>query len=204
MGESRQVNSLASSIFLHLLMETDYYQELGVSPEATASEIKAAYRILVRLNHPDANPDNREASETKMKQVLRAYATLSDGHKRARYDNDIKLRAFEKSHAPDFSVVHHPASYGHAPDAPTSLMGRVRVALGESGSSFAGKLGLSEADLSAYEARDAMPLAALQMRTFANFVERAAQKLETAQREVEARDLRNSYERKKANRNFMR
>ncbi|PQV64842.1 DnaJ domain-containing protein [Abditibacterium utsteinense] len=185
-------------------MEIDYYQALGVSSEATAAEIKAAYRILVRLNHPDANPDNREASEAAMKQVLRAYATLGDVQKRARYDNDFKLRAYEKSQQDSFSVVHHPARYSHAPDAPSSLMGRVRVTLGESSQSFANKLGLSEADVHAFEARDAMPQAALQMRTFANFVERAAQKLETAQRSSEASDLRSAYERKKANRNFMR
>ena len=186
-------------------METDYYQELGVQRDATALEIRSAYRILVRLNHPDANPDNREACEEAMKRVLRAYATLGDAQKRARYDNDLKLRAFEKSqNAADLKVTHHPSSYGAAPDAPSSLMGRVRVALGESSQSFAGKLGLSEADLSAFEARDAMPQAALQMRTFANFVERAAQKLEIANKNREASDLRSAYERKKANRNFMR
>ncbi len=186
-------------------MEPDYYQVLGVSREATESDIKDAYRLLVRRNHPDANPDNREACEEAMKQVLRAYATLGDAPKRARYDNDLKLRAFEKSqNGAGFSVTHHTASYGAAPDAPASLMGRVRVTLGESSQSFAGKLGLSEADLRAFEARDAMPQAALQMRTFANFVERAAQKLETAHRSSEAGELRSAYERKKANRNFMR
>ena len=185
-------------------METDYYQDLGVSREATASDIKMAYRSLVRLHHPDANPNNREESEATMKRILRAYAALSDPHKRARYDSDLKLRAFEKSHSNDLGVTHHAPTYGQAPDLPASLMGRVRVALGESSSGFAGKLGLSEADLQAFEARDAMPQAALQMRTFANFVERAAQKLDLDKRGREADELRSAYERKKANRNFMR
>lgn len=185
-------------------METDYYQELGVPREATASEIKAAYRILVRVNHPDANPDNREESEATMKRVLRAYATLGDPDKRARYDNDFKLRAYEKSRDSGEKGVHSAARYGEAPGSPTSLMGRVRLTLGESSQSFAGKLGLSEADVLLFEARDAMPQSALQMRTFANFVERAAQKLDLAQRGREAGELRSAYERKKANRNFMR
>ncbi len=185
-------------------MEPDYYQTLGVPREASASEIKDAYRVLVRRHHPDANPDAREMSEEAMKRVLRAYATLGDSHKRTRYDNDLKLRAFERSHDTEFKVIHHSPTYGAAPNAPTSLMGRVRVALGESSEGFAAKLGLSEADLHAFETRDAMPLASVQMRTFANFVERAAQKLDLAHRGGEAGDLRSAFERKKANRNFMR
>lgn len=182
-------------------MATDYYQALGVSRGASALEIKEAYRRLVRQHHPDANPEHREASEALMKQVLEAYATLGDGSKRARYDNEQKLRAFEKSQQTDTHVASRNST---AAAVPTSLVGKVRLALGESSARFAAKLGLSEAELRAFEARDAMPQAALQMRTFAHFVDRAIQKLETAQKWSEADDLRNAYKRKKANRNFMR
>lgn len=185
-------------------MESDFYQALGVSSGASALEIKDAYRRLVRLHHPDANPNHREASEALMKQVLEAYATLSDGARRARYDNDQKLRAFEKSQKEiESRVYHHPPRAG-TPETPASLMGKVRHALGDSNPTFAAKLGISEADLQGYETRDAMPQAALQMRTFANFVDRAAQKLEGAGRWSEAQDLREAYERKKSNRNFMK
>ena len=46
----------------------DYYQVLGVSRDATESEIKRAFRSLARRYHPDKNPDDAEA-ETKFKQV---------------------------------------------------------------------------------------------------------------------------------------
>lgn len=186
-----------------VFMKNDFYQVLGVSQGASALEIKEAYRRLVRLHHPDANPENRAASEALMKQVLQAYATLGDSGRRSRYDSDQKLRAFEQSQQEtEHRVFHYPARAGT--ESPTSLMGRVRVTLGESGEEFAAHLGLSEADLRAYEARDAMPQAALQMRTFGNFVERAAQKLETAQKISDAQDLRSAFGRKKANRNFMK
>lgn len=188
-------------------METDFYQALGLSHGASEPEIKAAYRRLVRLHHPDANPEHREASEALMKQVLEAYATLGDSAKRARYDGNQRLRAFETAQKEAESrVFRYPPRAGtpDAPDAPVSLIGKVRVALGESSQTFAAQLGLSENDLRVFEARDAMPQAALQMRTFEHFVERAAKKLETDRKISDAQDLRSAYQRKKANRNFMK
>ncbi len=185
-------------------MKNDYYQVLGLTPAASATDIKDSYRRLVRAHHPDANPENREASEALMKRVLAAYATLGDADKRAHYDNQQKLRVFEAAQKESESrVFHHPPRAGQA-ETPQSLMGKVRHALGESSESFAAQLGLSEADLCAFETRDAMPQASLQMRTFGNFVERAAQKLETARRSSDAADLRDAYQRKKANRNWMK
>lgn len=185
-------------------MKTDHYQVLGLTPAASASEIKDAYRRMVRMHHPDANPENRAASEALMKQVLAAYATLGDENKRAHYENQQKMRVFEAAQKESESrVFHHPPREGAAL-TPQSLMGKVRDALGESSESFAAQLGLSETDLCAFEARDAMPQASLQMRTFGNFVERAAQQLETAHRSSDAADLRSAYQRKKANRNWMR
>lgn len=64
---------------------TDYYQLLGVSRDADAKEIKAAYRKLALKYHPDRNPGDK-AAEEKFKQINEAYAVLSDEQKRARYD----------------------------------------------------------------------------------------------------------------------
>jgi molecular chaperone DnaJ len=66
-------------------MKEDYYDILGVSKSASASEIKKAYRKLAIKYHPDKNPDNPEA-EAKFKQAAEAYEVLSNAEKRAKYD----------------------------------------------------------------------------------------------------------------------
>ena len=63
----------------------DFYDLLGVSRNASADDIKKAYRKKARELHPDARPDDA-AAEAKFKEVARAYETLSDPDSRARYD----------------------------------------------------------------------------------------------------------------------
>lgn len=67
------------------MAKRDYYEVLGVKKEATASEIKKAYRNLAKEFHPDKNPDNKSA-EDLFKEIQEAYETLSDEKKRANYD----------------------------------------------------------------------------------------------------------------------
>jgi molecular chaperone DnaJ len=64
----------------------DPYEVLGVSRNATAEEIKKAYRRLARKYHPDHNPNDSTAEE-KFKEVKKAYDILSDPGKRQQYDN---------------------------------------------------------------------------------------------------------------------
>ena len=63
----------------------DCYEVLGVSKNATESEIKKSYRKLALKYHPDKNPDDSEA-EDKFKEAAEAYEILSDQDKRAKYD----------------------------------------------------------------------------------------------------------------------
>ena len=63
----------------------DYYEVLGVSRQASDSEIKSAYRKLAKKYHPDINPGDKEA-EVKFKEASEAYAVLSDADKKRQYD----------------------------------------------------------------------------------------------------------------------
>ena len=67
------------------MSKKDYYEVLGVNRDADDDEIKKAYRKLAMKYHPDRNPDNPKAEE-HFKEAKEAYETLSDGQKRAAYD----------------------------------------------------------------------------------------------------------------------
>ncbi len=71
-------------------MAKDYYEILGLKKDASADEVKSAFRKLARKYHPDANPDltgnERKAAEEKFKDVSEAYEVLSDAQKRKMYD----------------------------------------------------------------------------------------------------------------------
>lgn len=67
------------------MAKRDYYEVLGVAKDATADEIKKAYRKMAIQYHPDKNPGDKEAEE-KFKEAAEAYDVLSNSDKRARYD----------------------------------------------------------------------------------------------------------------------
>jgi len=63
----------------------DYYKTLGIDKNASAEEIKKAYRKLARKMHPDLNPNDKDAHQ-KFQQINEAHEVLSDAEKRKKYD----------------------------------------------------------------------------------------------------------------------
>lgn len=68
----------------------DFYKTLGVAKDASADDIKKAYRKLARANHPDSRPDDKNAEE-RFKAISEAYAVLSAPEKRKQYDEQRSL-----------------------------------------------------------------------------------------------------------------
>ncbi|MEW6735230.1 MAG: molecular chaperone DnaJ [Acidobacteriota bacterium] len=68
-----------------VMAQEDYYKLLGVARDASADEIKKAYRRLARKHHPDVNPGDKSAEE-KFKKISEAFEVLSDPKKREIYD----------------------------------------------------------------------------------------------------------------------
>jgi curved DNA-binding protein CbpA len=69
------------------------YDTLEVSPLASATVIRAAYRCLAQTNHPDRNLGATQANE-RISAINHAYSVLSDEEQRRRYDQSIALRPF--------------------------------------------------------------------------------------------------------------
>jgi molecular chaperone DnaJ len=81
--------------------EKDYYNVLGVAKNASAAEIKKAYRKLAQQHHPDANPGNTQA-EDRFKEISAAYDVLGDEEKRKQYDQvrDMAASGFGSGGSP--------------------------------------------------------------------------------------------------------
>ena len=89
----------------------DHYAMLGVGSDASAREIRRAYRRLARRHHPDVNP--RPDGHSRFAQLAHAYAILNDPAERARYDEMLRRPALASPPAtPRAPVVQQPFRRG--------------------------------------------------------------------------------------------
>ena len=72
-------------------LEVDHYDTLGVTPDAATSDLLAAYRRRLRMNHPDASHGVDAAAKTM--QIIEAFAVLGDPARRGEYDRARSARA---------------------------------------------------------------------------------------------------------------
>jgi len=87
--------------------ERDYYEVLGIAPNASAEEIRRAYHMLAFQCHPDRHQETEEANK-KMQEINEVYAILSDPIKRREYDlprgYGIRVPKFKKDNKVKISV----------------------------------------------------------------------------------------------------
>lgn len=109
----------------------DYYKILGVSESASIDEIKSAYRKLAKKFHPDMNPNDKKAAETKFKEISEAYYVLGDEKRRQEYNMFRKgghayagRRATEYSGAQEFDIEDLLSHMGYATSARTRRSSR--------------------------------------------------------------------------------
>ncbi|CUS10640.1 unnamed protein product [Tuber aestivum] len=98
-------------IFTAPIKRTSHYDALGVSADASESEIKRAYRKLAFAHHPDKNPGNVQSATKKFTEVKEAYEVLSDPEQRRKYDKEIGRYGLKSSSS--FPTYETPAPKRH-------------------------------------------------------------------------------------------
>lgn len=102
-----------------MLQDKTYYEVLNLSEDASSEDIKQAYRSLIKLWHPDINPDKPDAA-TVTQMIIEAYGILSDPNKRSQYDEYLSFTRPEKdmvqpdaASEPDYSYMPFEDYVGH-------------------------------------------------------------------------------------------
>jgi molecular chaperone DnaJ len=145
------------------MAKRDYYEVLGVDKNASADEIKKAYRKLAVKYHPDKNPGDKEAEE-KFKEAAEAYSVLSDADKKAKYDQFG--HAGVDGSAPDFS-----GGFGNLNDILNDLFGGGFGGFGGFGGGFGGGRG-GQRQQKVYRGRDIRVRVKLTLEEIAKGVEK--------------------------------
>ena len=145
------------------MAKRDYYEVLGVDKNASADEIKKAYRKLAVKYHPDKNPGDKEAEE-KFKEAAEAYSVLSDADKKAKYDQFG--HAGVDGSAPDFS-----GGFGNLNDILNDLFGGGFGGFGGFGGGFGGARG-GQRQQKVYRGRDIRVRVKLTLEEIAKGVEK--------------------------------
>jgi len=114
-------------------MGKNYYKILGVERNATADQIKKAYRKLAMKWHPDRNTTNKQEAESKFKEIGEAYSILSDDKKRKQYD----LLGSDGMNSSSFSSGNH-FTFNHAEDLFKQFFGDSNPLLDDMFSSMGG------------------------------------------------------------------
>lgn len=109
-------------------MANNYYQELGISRDATAEDIKKAYRKLARKYHPDVSKE--DDAEAKMQAINIAYDVLSNEEKKKQYD-------FELDHPQGFDQ-HNGSTYSSGASGQTHDFSGFEDLFGRFGQGFGG------------------------------------------------------------------
>ena len=146
------------------MAKRDYYEVLGVGKNASADEIKKAYRKLAVKYHPDKNPGNKEAEE-KFKEAAEAYSVLSDADKKAKYDQCG--HAGVEGAGPDFS-----GGFGNLNDILNDLFGGGFSGFGGGFGGFGGFGGGGRRQERVYKGRDIRVRARLTLEEIAKGVEK--------------------------------
>ena len=142
----------------------DYYEVLGVDKNASADDIKKAYRKLALKYHPDKNPGDK-AAEEKFKEAAEAYSVLSDADKKAKYDQFG--HAGVEGAGPDFS-----GGFGNLNDILNDLFGGAFGGGFGGFSGFGGGFGGGQRQQRVYRGRDIRVRVKLTLEEIAKGVEK--------------------------------
>ena len=146
------------------MAKRDYYEVLGVDKNASADDIKKAYRKMAIKYHPDKNPGDKEAEE-KFKEAAEAYSVLSDADKKARYDQ-FGHSGVEGA-GPDFS-----GGFGNLNDILNDLFGGAFGGGFGGFSGFGGGFGGGQRQQRVYRGRDIRVLVKLTLEEIAKGVDK--------------------------------